>query len=160
MATTLSERGLKVVLPAGSLAEHAQAAEVAAGSPRIVAPPPMPLERVVDLIRNAALLVGVDTGLLHLAAALGVPAVAVFTASDPALTGPLGDGPISIAGQKNRPAAVEEVLIAADSVLTRAAAFSGRQVERVHDRSKDAGDGDAAHRPADRPARRIAGAGR
>ena len=36
------------------------------------------------LIAGAQLVVGVDTGLLHLAAALGVPLVAIFTGSEPA----------------------------------------------------------------------------
>ena len=32
-------------------------------------------------------MVGVDTGLTHLAAAMGTPTVAIFTATDPALAG-------------------------------------------------------------------------
>jgi heptosyltransferase-1 len=36
--------------------------------------------------------VGVDTGLTHLAVALKVPTVALYTATDPGLTGVLGVG--------------------------------------------------------------------
>ena len=53
--------------------------------------------------------VGVDTGLLHLAAALGVPLVAIFAASEPGLTGPIGAGAIRVLGAKGAPPSVGEV---------------------------------------------------
>ena len=40
------------------------------------------------LLRNAACIVGGDTGPLHLAIALGTPAVALFGPTDPARNGP------------------------------------------------------------------------
>jgi heptosyltransferase I len=40
------------------------------------------------LLRNAACIVGGDTGPLHLAVALGTPAVALFGPTDPARNGP------------------------------------------------------------------------
>jgi heptosyltransferase-1 len=61
--------------------------------------------------------VGVDTGLLHLAAAYRVPLVAVFTASDPALTGPVGGGPIRVVGGANARPEVNEVIAAVAAVL-------------------------------------------
>jgi len=36
------------------------------------------------------------------AAALGVPLVAIFTASEPGLTGPMGQGPIAVVGGKHK----------------------------------------------------------
>ena len=53
---------------------------------------PAPLDEVARLIAGASFVVGVDTGLMHLAAALGVPLVAIFAASEPGLTGPMGAG--------------------------------------------------------------------
>ena len=47
-----------------------------------------PLGPLMALLRNAACLVGGDTGPLHLAIALGVPAVALFGPTDPARNGP------------------------------------------------------------------------
>jgi heptosyltransferase-1 len=41
--------------------------------------------------RRAAAIVGVDSGPLHLAAALGKPGVAIFGPTDPARNGPYGD---------------------------------------------------------------------
>ena len=60
----------------------------------------------------AAVVIGIDTGLLHLAAALAVPLVGVFTSSDPALTGPMGEGPIAVVGGKGEVPSVSDVLAA------------------------------------------------
>jgi heptosyltransferase-1 len=54
---------------------------------------------------------------LHLAAAYRVPLVAVFTGSDPALTGPVGSGPIRVVGGANERPEVNEVIAAVEAVL-------------------------------------------
>ena len=69
-----------------------------------------PIEGAARLIAGASFVVGVDTGLLHLAAALGVPLVAIFCASEPGLTGPMGAGPITVLGSKGSPPSVVEVV--------------------------------------------------
>jgi len=48
------------------------------------------LEQVVDILLSAQAFVGNDSGLMHLAGALGVPTVGVFGSSNPAWTRPLG----------------------------------------------------------------------
>ena len=77
---------------------------IAAATPRARVPDRAPLDQVARLIAGAAFVVGVDTGLLHLAAALGVPLVAIFTASEPGLTGPMGAGAIEVLGGEGRAA--------------------------------------------------------
>ncbi len=52
--------------------------------------PPLPIAGIAAEIFRASLVVGVDTGLAHLADAAGVPTVMLFQASSPELTGPLG----------------------------------------------------------------------
>jgi ADP-heptose:LPS heptosyltransferase len=47
-----------------------------------------PLSEIKSLIAAASLYVGNDSGPAHMAAALGVPAVVIFGASDPAIWGP------------------------------------------------------------------------
>ena len=42
-------------------------------------------------MRGCRALLSNDTGTMHLAALLGVPVVAIFGSTEPALTGPLGD---------------------------------------------------------------------
>jgi len=46
---------------------------------------------LIDATRRAAAVVGVDSGPLHLAAALGVPGVAIFGPTDPMRNGPYSD---------------------------------------------------------------------
>jgi heptosyltransferase-1 len=75
-----------------------------------------PLDQLARLMAGAAFVVGVDTGLLHLAAALGVPVVAIFCASEPSLTGPMGAGPIEVLGGKGAPPSVGEVAEAVERV--------------------------------------------
>jgi heptosyltransferase-1 len=45
---------------------------------------------LIALTRRASLCIGGDTGPMHLAAALGVPVVALFGPTDPARNGPYG----------------------------------------------------------------------
>jgi ADP-heptose:LPS heptosyltransferase len=55
--------------------------------------PPMPLWNLAAALRQADRVVAPDTGLLHLAVVLGVPAVGVYGGSDPVVAGlPAGAG--------------------------------------------------------------------
>jgi heptosyltransferase-1 len=45
---------------------------------------------LIDATRRAAAVVGVDSGPLHIAAAIGKPGVAIYGQTDPAATGPYG----------------------------------------------------------------------
>jgi heptosyltransferase-1 len=98
VGAALRERGFDIVLPWGTEAERARSVEIARVVPGARVPERAPLDQVAHLLGGATVVVGLDTGLLHLAAALTVPLVAVFTASDPALTGPVGSGPIAVVG--------------------------------------------------------------
>lgn len=50
------------------------------------------LRELACLYRQAALVITTDSGPMHLAAAMGTPVVALFGPTDPARTGPYGDG--------------------------------------------------------------------
>jgi lipopolysaccharide heptosyltransferase II len=50
------------------------------------------LDELIEELRGCRTLLTNDTGTMHLAALLGVPVVAVFGSTEPALTGPLGNG--------------------------------------------------------------------
>jgi heptosyltransferase-1 len=124
VARGLRDRGLDVVLPWGSDAERARSEEIAAASaaearPNLV-PDRRPLDEVAALIAGASLVVGVDTGLVHVAAALGVPLVAIFIGSEPGLTGPMGSGPIEVVGGEGAMPDPAEVLRALDRAAGRA----------------------------------------
>ncbi|HEV2578857.1 MAG TPA: glycosyltransferase family 9 protein [Acidobacteriaceae bacterium] len=51
---------------------------------------------LIALMRRTSLLVGGDSGPTHLAAALGIPLVALYGPTDPARNGPWGSGPMRV----------------------------------------------------------------
>ena len=83
----LHEKNIRCVLPWGSAEEQARSQRLAAAIPDALVPPRLSLNEAAALLGGAWAAIGVDTGLAHLAAALGVPTVGVYTATDPALTG-------------------------------------------------------------------------
>jgi heptosyltransferase-1 len=87
LGMALIAAGLVCVLPSGSNTERQRAAYLATALGRAVAAPPLGLADIAGLLAGAKLVVGVDTGLVHLAAALGRPTLALFCGSDPKLTG-------------------------------------------------------------------------
>ncbi|WP_434635196.1 lipopolysaccharide heptosyltransferase I [Chromobacterium sp. CV08] len=78
---------LVTVLPWGSDKEKARAERLAAQLPAAVVAPKMSLSEAAGLLGHASAVVGVDTGLAHLANALQVPLVAIYTDTDPQQTG-------------------------------------------------------------------------
>lgn len=83
--------GYQVVLPWGSAPERVQVQALATAQAGAVVPPRMSLAEVAGLLCASAAVVAVDTGLAHLAAALGRPTLTLYGATDPRLiaaTGP------------------------------------------------------------------------
>ena len=87
LAKELATRGITSVLPGGSAVERTRSKEIVGHVPSAVALPPLSLAELAWLITNAQIVIGVDTGLTHMAAALNIPVIAIFGASDPTLTG-------------------------------------------------------------------------
>jgi heptosyltransferase I len=110
LGQALRGRAASLVLPWGNETERARSARIAGALADARVPERQPLDAVARLIAGASFVVGVDTGLLHLAAALGVPLTAVFVGSEPGLTGPMGKGPIAIVGAKGQMPTVAEVM--------------------------------------------------
>jgi heptosyltransferase-3 len=92
----LLDDGHQIVLSGGpSPADRAKNAEVA----RVAAPPRvldvggrLDLNQMVTLLRNAAFYIGPDTSITHLAAACGVPLLALYGPIDPRVWGPWPQG--------------------------------------------------------------------
>lgn len=112
----LAERGLGSVLPAGSVSERERAARLAHAIPGAVAAPPLALADLAALLAGSAAVAGVDTGLTHLAAALGRPVAGIYCATDPGLTGVLAARAVNL-GAAGRPPTVDEVLDAMHAVM-------------------------------------------
>jgi heptosyltransferase-1 len=84
LAIALRRDGMRLVLngppsEAATLAEVSEALSHTSGLPGLL-----------DATRRAAAVIGVDSGPMHLAAALGKPGVAIFGPTDPARNGPYG----------------------------------------------------------------------
>jgi heptosyltransferase-1 len=87
LVTHFARAGFVTLLPWGSAAEQARSLRIADGAEGAVVPPRQTLPELATLARHAEIVVGVDTGLTHLAAALGTSTVAIFTSTDPHLAG-------------------------------------------------------------------------
>ena len=116
LGRALARRDSVLVLPWGTASERERSERLAAALDGAVVPDRQPLDRLARLIASASFVVGVDTGLLHLAAALGVPLVAIFAASEPALTGPIGRGPIALVGGKGELPSTRDVVAAVEQI--------------------------------------------
>ena len=112
----LSGRGVELLLPWGTPPSGSAACGLRRRSPMRAVPERGPLDAVARLIAGASFVIGVDTGLLHLAAALGVPLVGIFVGSEPGLTGPRGAGPIAVVGGKAATPSAREVVAALDQI--------------------------------------------
>lgn len=110
LAAALNARGLVCVLPGGSAEERERAARLAGGMAQAVAAPPMGITELARLLAGARLVVGVDTGLSHIAAALGRLTFCLFAGSHPELTGVhAGDTAINLGGAGAAPTAGQVV---------------------------------------------------
>lgn len=110
LGTALIATGLRCVLPGGSALERQRAARLATSLGRAVAAPAMNLTDMAGLLAGAALVVGVDTGLVHLAAALKRPTMALYCGSDPTLTGVLAETNVVNLGGRDTPPRAGEVV--------------------------------------------------
>lgn len=85
-----AERGLQVLLPWGSIEEQQHAQRLAEGRAHCHVLPRLPLGELAVLFQGSRGAVCNDTGLAHIAAALGTPVVTVYGPTDPALIGATG----------------------------------------------------------------------
>jgi heptosyltransferase-1 len=74
----LSNQGYQVLFPWGSAEELKISALMASQVPGAIVPRALLIEGVYRLVAHAALTIGVDTGLTHLAAVLGKPTIEIY----------------------------------------------------------------------------------
>jgi heptosyltransferase-1 len=87
VAKVLAQHGLQSVINFGP-GEEALARTAESASDQTAEAMTFSIGELVALTRRARLFIGGDTGPMHLAAALGVPVVAIFGPTDPARNGP------------------------------------------------------------------------
>jgi heptosyltransferase-1 len=101
---------LRAVLPWGNEKEKTRSERLCAAIPGAVCTPRLNLNEAAALLGKARAVIGVDTGLSHLAAALDVPTVGIYTATDPGLTGLYAGSRAVNLGGKNAPPTVNAVI--------------------------------------------------
>jgi heptosyltransferase-1 len=106
LAQRAAAEGLRVVLPWGSSSERHRSERIA-GATGGLAPPRLGYEQLADLLAGAAAVVGVDTGLTHLASAVGAPVVAIYAASWSEFNGVIGPGFVANLGGPGAAPAVD-----------------------------------------------------
>jgi heptosyltransferase-1 len=109
LARRASAKGLSIVLPWGGGAELARSERIAAASSSAVVPPALGFSDLAAVLAGAAAVVGVDTGLTHLASAVGAPVVAIYAASWSEFNGVMGPGFVANLGGPGAPPGVDEV---------------------------------------------------
>ncbi|MEO7970310.1 MAG: lipopolysaccharide heptosyltransferase I [bacterium] len=82
--------GYSVLLPWGNEAERERSIRIAAGNDQAIVLPALSISEKAAVINRASATVGLDTGLSHIAAALDVPSITIYGATDPLLVGATG----------------------------------------------------------------------
>lgn len=113
----LREAGCTLRLLAGNDAEAARAGELVEGLDGAEVVPRMNLTSLASLLAGARLMVGLDSGLTHLSAALGRPTVGIYKASTPVRTPLVGDAFTASLGDRGAPPSREAVLEAVEQAL-------------------------------------------
>ena len=116
LGARLNQSALTCVLPWGSTHERARSELLAQRMQHAVVPPQLALDEAASLLAGAKAVIGVDTGLTHLAAALNVPVVGIYCASRPEDTGIYSESAVNLGGI-NQPPAVGAVAAALDKLL-------------------------------------------
>jgi heptosyltransferase I len=117
----LAAAGRQLVLPWGQDAERVRSERLASAiGPAAMVPPALTMNDAMAVIAHAHAVVGVDTGLAHLAVAFDVPAIGLYVATSPARTGLFGRRSINLGGPASPPA-VDEVWDTLQEVVDRVA---------------------------------------
>jgi heptosyltransferase-1 len=87
IGTYLTSKHISLILPWGNEAEYQRAQTIAASVPLAMVLPRLSIKELISVFAGATAAVGVDTGLAHLAVALRLPTIAIYTKTEPGLTG-------------------------------------------------------------------------
>lgn len=91
LVEVIAEDGYQVQLCWGNEKEQQRAHWIAEGNSNAVVLPKSSLTEVAQTLATASGAIAVDTGLGHMAAALGIPSISLYGSTDASLTGTLGE---------------------------------------------------------------------
>jgi len=118
LGQTLASRGLRAVLPWGSMEEKARSERLAQAIPMACVPPRLDLAQMAGFLSGARLVVGLDTGLTHFAAALERPTVGIYIRPFDVVRASLrGTAPHANLGGAEKPPSADAVFSAALALL-------------------------------------------
>lgn len=109
--------GCRLRLLAGNDQEAERAAALIKGIEGAEVVPRMNLTSVARLLAGCRVMVGLDSGLTHLSAALGRPTVGIYRASTPVRTPLVGDSYTASLGDRGAPPSRDAVLAAVEQAL-------------------------------------------
>jgi heptosyltransferase-1 len=116
LGTRMNRKGLHAILPWGNEREKIRSERLCSRIPNAICTPRLNLNEAAALLAQAKVVVGVDTGLSHLAAALGVPTIGIYTATDAGLTGLYAGASAINLGGKNCSPSVAEIIEAIEKM--------------------------------------------
>lgn len=118
IGTLLSQMGFTIVLPWGKPSEYEDCKTLSSAIPAMITPK-LPLKDMAFLLQEAKLVIGIDTGLTHLAAAVNTPVIMLFSGTDPKSTGVQSQGYAVNLGQTQAPASIDTVIAHIHKGLTQ-----------------------------------------
>lgn len=114
----LQLQGFSLVLPWGNDAELQRAKQIASQLEQSLVLPKMGILSLANIIQKSQAVIGVDTGLAHLAVALNKPVIGIYTDTNPVLTGLYGG-----IGQTFKNSGNQHQKVSAQEVLAQLKAF-------------------------------------
>ena len=114
---TLSAAGLPSILLWGNPTEHSRSEKLAQASTAAIVPPFLTVADAAGVLARAQLIIGLDTGFTHLAAALGRPTIGIYCDHDPGLAGITGPAYTASLGGKATPPSRQVVLATLHTAL-------------------------------------------
>ena len=115
----LTARGLRLRLLAGNAAETGRARQLIGGRQNAEVLARMQLTEVARCLAGATVMVGLDSGLTHLSAALGRPTIGIYKASTPVRTPLVGSAFTASLGDRGKPPSRALVLDAVIQALAQ-----------------------------------------
>jgi heptosyltransferase-1 len=116
LGKALSSQGYQALFPWGSPEEMKISALMASQVPGAIVPRAFSIEEAYRLVAHAALTIGVDTGLTHLAAVLGKPTIEIYCDSPKWKTEGYWSRAIGNVGDYQQSPSVESVQLAVQSL--------------------------------------------
>lgn len=112
LVSALAAEGIDSVLFWGNSLEKERTERIASVTPAAHVLPRMSIPEVAAVVSNAKIGIGLDTGLMHLAAALAIPCVAIWVNTDPEKVALVGEADCTTLGNVGADVPLRDVLAA------------------------------------------------